>query len=85
MAAKALQEDVQSLGFSIKRADEGKWQRSRKSTDEKREKYKAKNGSLANTSTDSKGATLVILINHASASIGMERSSPTSKAKREAS
>ena len=45
----------------------------------------AKNGSLRNTSTDSKEATFVILINHASAPIRKERLSPMSKAKREAS
>ena len=32
-------------------------------------KYRAKNGSLQNTSTESKGATFVILINHVSSSI----------------
>ena len=48
----------------------------------KREKYRVKNGSLRNTSTDSKGATFVILINHASAPIGKERLSTTSKARR---
>ena len=51
----------------------------------KREKYRANNGSLRNTSTDSKGTTFVILINHASASIRKERLCPTSKARREAS
>ena len=35
----------------------------------KREKHSAKSGSLQNTSTDSKGATFVILKNHASAPI----------------
>ena len=50
-----------------------------------REKYRAKNGSLRNTSTDSKGATFVILVNHASAPLRKERLSPTSKARREAS
>ena len=34
---------------------------------------------------DSKGTTFVILINHTSAPISMERSSPMSKARREAS
>ena len=43
------------------------------------------NGSLRNTSTDSKGTTFVILINHASAPIRKKRSSPTSKARKEAS
>ena len=51
----------------------------------KREKYRAKNGSLRNTSTDSKEMTFVILINHTSAPIRKERLSPTSKAKRETS
>ena len=37
------------------------------------------------TSTDSKGATFVILKNHASATIRKERLSPTSKARRKAS
>ena len=50
----------------------------------KREK-RTKNESLQNTSTDSKGVTFVILINHASAPIRKERLSPTSKARREAS
>ena len=45
----------------------------------------AKNGSLQNTLTASKGTTFVILINHASAPIKKERLSPTSKARREAS
>ena len=40
---------------------------------------------LQNTSTDSKGATFVILIKYASASIRKERLSPTSKARREVS
>ena len=51
----------------------------------KREKYRAKNGSLRNTSTDSKGTTFVILINQASGPFRKERLSPTSKARREAS
>ena len=49
----------------------------------KREKYRAKNGSLRNTSTDSKARTFVILINHRSAPVRKERWSPTSKARRE--
>ena len=53
--------------------------------DEKREKYKAKNRSLRNTLTDSKGTTFVILINHASAPTRKERLIPMSKARREAS
>ena len=52
---------------------------------EERKKYRAKNGSLRNTSRDSKGTTFVILKNHASAPIRKERLSPTSKARREAS
>ena len=51
----------------------------------KREKYKAKNGSLRNTSTDSKGATFKILIKHASAPMKKRRLNPTSKARRKAS
>ena len=70
---------------SVKRTADGRRQRSRKIIDKKREKYKAKNGSLRNTSTDSKGATFVILIDHRSVPIRNERLNPTSKAKREAS
>ena len=51
----------------------------------KREKNRAKNGSLRNTSTDSKETTFVILIKHASAPITKERLSPSSKTRREAS
>ena len=52
----------------------------------KREKsYRAKNGSLRNTSTDSKGTTFVILMNHTSALIRKERLGPTSKARKKAS
>ena len=68
-----------------KSAADGRRQRSRKIINEEREKYRAKNGSLRNTSTDSKGTTFVILTNHASAPIRKERLSPTSKARREAS
>ena len=46
----------------------------------KREKNRAKNGSLQNTSMDSKGRTFVILINHTSAPIGRERLSPSREA-----
>ena len=53
--------------------------------DEEREKCRAKNGFLRNTSTDSKGTTFVILINHANAPIRKKRLSSTSKARREAS
>ena len=49
-----------------KRAADGRRQRSREIIDEEREKCRAKNVSLRNTSTDSKGATFVILINHES-------------------
>ena len=46
----------------------------------KREKkYRAKNGSLRNISTNSKRANFVILINHASAPIKKERLSPARK------
>ena len=70
---------------SVKRAADGRRQGSREITDEKREKYRAKNGSLGNTSTDSKGTTFVILKNRACTSVRKKRLSPTSKAKREAS
>ena len=51
-----------------------------KSVDEKRGKYYDYNGSLQNTSTNSKGTTFVVLKNHTSASIIKERLSPTSNA-----
>ena len=70
---------------SVKRAADGRGQRSRKIIDENREKYRAKKGCLRNISKDSKGATFVILINHVSGSIRKERLSPTSKARSEAS
>ena len=70
---------------SIKRAADGRRQRKRKINNEEREKYRAKNRSLQNTSTDSKATTFVILIDHRSAPIRKERLSPTSKARREAS
>ena len=60
------------------------FERSRDIIDEEREKYRANNGFLRKTSTDSKGTTFVILINHTSALFRKERLSPTSKAKREA-
>ena len=69
---------------SIKRAADGRRQRSRKIIDEERERYRAKNGFLQNTLTDSKGTTFVILINHASAHIRKERLCPTSKTRRPA-
>ena len=71
--------------ISIKRAADGKRKRSWTIFDEKREKYRAKNRSLQNTSMDLKGAAFVILINHTSAPIRKERLSPMSKARREAS
>ena len=70
--------------ISVKRAADGR-QRSWKIINEEREKNRAKNRSLQNTSTDSKGTTFVILIDHRSVPIRKERFSPTSKAKREAS
>ena len=70
---------------SVKRTADGRRQRSRKIINEETEKYRAKNGSLRNTSTDSKGTTFVILIDHRSAPIRKERLSPMSKARREAS
>ena len=70
---------------NIKRAAGVRRQRNREIIDEKREKYRAKNESLRNTLTDSKGVTFVILINHASAPTRKERLSPTSEARREAS
>ena len=54
---------------SIKRAADGRRQRSRKIIDKKRKNYRVKNGSLRNTSTDSKQEILVILRNHASVPI----------------
>ena len=70
---------------SIKRAADGRRQKSRKIISEEKEKYRAKNRSIQNISTDSKGATFVILKNHTSVPIRKERLSPTSKARREAS
>ena len=70
--------------MSIKRTADEKRQRSHKIINGE-EKYRAKNESLQNTSTDSKGTAFVVLINHASAPIRKERLSPTSKARREAS
>ena len=69
----------------VKRAADGGRQRSRKIINEEKEKYRAKNGSLRNTSTDSKRTAFVILKNHASAPIRKERLSPMSKPRREAS
>ena len=70
---------------SVNRAADGRRQSSRKIIDEKREKYRAKYGSLRNTLTNLKRTTFVILINHASAPITKERLSATSKERREAS
>ena len=70
---------------SVQRAADGRRQRSRKIINGERKKYRAKNGCLRNTSTDSKGAAFVFLINHISVPITKGRLSPTSKAKREAS
>ena len=70
---------------SVKIAANGRRKRGREIINEEREKYRANNGSFQNTSTDSKGTTFVILINHASSPIRKERLSPTSKARREAS
>ena len=69
---------------SAKRAADGRKQRRRKTTNEKGKKYRAKNESLQNTSTDSNGAAFVILINHANAPIRKKRLSSTGKARREA-
>ena len=71
--------------ISVKRAADGRRQRSRKIINKEREKYKAKNGSLRNTSTDLKGTTFVFFENHASAPIRKDRLSPTTQARREAS
>ena len=70
---------------SVKRAADGRRQRGRKIINEEREKYRVKNGSLRNNSTDTKEATFVILKNHTSAPIRKERLSPTSNTRREAS
>ena len=71
---------------SVKRAADGRRQRCRKIINEEREKYRAKNASLRNTSsTDSKETTFVILIYHTSAPVRKERLRPTSKARTEAS
>ena len=70
---------------SVKRAPDRKRQRSRKIIDEEREKYQAKNGSLRNNLTGSKGTAFVILINHSSAPVRKKRLSPTNKARRKAS
>ena len=58
---------------SVKSAADGRRQRSQKIINEEREKYRAKNGSLRNTSTDSKGTTFMILIDHRSVPIRKKR------------
>ena len=70
---------------SIKKAADQRRQRSSEIIDQKEEKYRTKNESLRNTSTDSKGTAFVILINHVSAPIRKERLSPTSKARKKTS
>ena len=67
---------------SVKIAADIRGQRSRKIINEEREKYRAKNIFLRNTSTNSKGAAFVILKNRSSAPIRKETWSPTSKARR---
>ena len=79
------EEDEMGQIVSVKRAADGRRQGSRKIINEWREKYRAKNESWQNTSTDSKGTAFVILINHRSAPIRKARLSSTSKARREAS
>ena len=54
---------------STKRGADGRRQIIGKILDEKREKYRAKNESLRNTSRNSKAATFEILINHTSAPV----------------
>ena len=54
---------------SVKRTADGRRQRCRKTINKEREKYRAKNGSLRNTSMDSKETTFVILKNHTSAPV----------------
>ena len=70
---------------SVKRAADRTRQRGRKIINKEKEKYMAKNGSLPNTSTDSKGTAFVILKDHTSAPIRKETLSPSSKARKEAS
>ena len=67
------------------KAADGRRQKDREIIHEEREKYRAKNKSLENTSTDSKETTFVILKNHACMPIKKERLSPTIKTRREAS
>ena len=89
MASTAVGRDRGGEGLngqivSVKRAADGRRQRSRKIINEERKKYRPKNRFLRNTSTDSKGTTYVILINYRNAPIRKERLSPTRKARREA-
>ena len=79
------EEDQMARSSAYERTADGRRQKSRKIINEEREKYRAKNGSLRNTSTDSKGTAFVILIDHRSMPIRKERLSPSSKARREAS
>ena len=67
------------------RTADGRRQRSRNIIDEEGEKYRAKTGSLRNTSTNSKETAFVILKSRVSAPVRKERLSPTNKARREAS
>ena len=69
----------------MKTAADRSRQRSRKIIDEKREKSRAKSGSLQNTLTDPKGATFVIFKSYASTHVRKERLSPVSKARMETS
>ena len=71
--------------ISIKKIAPERRQKSRKIINEKRENNRAKNGILWNNSTDSKGATFVILKNNTKALVRKERLSPTSKARKETS
>ena len=68
--------------ISIKRAADKRRQRGQKIINEEREKSRAKNGTPG---TDSKGATFVILKDHASVPVRKERLSPARKARRETS
>ena len=70
---------------SVRRTADGRRHKGRKIINEEREKYRANNGFLRNTSTDSKGTAFVILKDYTSAPIRKERWSLTSKAWREAS
>ena len=56
--------------------------RLREIIDEKREKTRTENRSLHNTSTDSKKAAFVILMNHASAPVKKKKLRKSSKARR---